>query len=146
MDQHDKKMFALGYKYKLVPTSKSFLPLYAKLLVDVSTLLKVYKDDTFEIVHMRPSVNTEVNLWEGITAAASNRKAFDEDRPLKALGPKVTTADLENLSKSARTNGQELSVEASEEGWIIKVFSCYDTDNKISILIPKESTASPFIF
>lgn len=83
-----------------------------------------------------------INLWEAITASQQNSRLFDEGRELRALGPRVSGQDIDDLNKSARWNGQELSVTPNEDGWIIKVFSCY-TDHSdqsgIEILIPKDS-------
>jgi len=41
------------------------------------------------------------------------------------LTPKVTEEDIVALGNAGRWHGQELSVEPREDGWLIKVFSCY---------------------
>ena len=80
----------------------------------------------------------EVNLWECITACCVNQDRERRDFPLAALGAEIHKEDLRNFAKSARWGGQELSLTATEEGWLIKIFSCYDKHNHgIEILIPK---------
>lgn len=77
---------------------------------------------------------THINLWEALTTLES-RHARGE-----YISPKVTEEDIIALGTAGRWNGQELSLEASEEGWIIKVFSCYSEDfvTEVKILIPKD--------
>lgn len=81
-----------------------------------------------------------INLWEAITAAELNWKKFEEEKEPRAYGPHVNPEDVTALTKSARFGGQELTVRATDEGWLIKVFSCYDNhDNcSVQILIPKD--------
>lgn len=76
----------------------------------------------------------QINLWEALTTL-ERRNARDE-----CISPRVTEDDIRELSHSTRWNGQELSVGAVEEGWLIKVFSCYSEDvvTGIEILIPKD--------
>lgn len=77
-----------------------------------------------------------INLWEAMTAAETNHRR----EPETARGPEVTETDLQELSRSARFSGQELSLQATEQGWVLKVFSC-DSDrvqDEIEILIPKD--------
>ena len=83
-----------------------------------------------------------INLWEAITAAELNWQKFDKGLEPRALGPRVKDTDVSGLSKSARWGGQELNVRATEEGWLIKVFSCYELmdEYSIQILIPKDSS------
>ena len=67
-----------------------------------------------------------INLWECITSSK--------------LEGKITEEQLAELGNSARWNGQEISLRATEEGWKIRVFSCYSEDaTGIEILIPKKS-------
>jgi len=81
---------------------------------------------------------TKINLWECLTAAETNHRRDPEG----ARGPKVTTEDLTALGRAARLGGgQELSLEVTETGWLIKVFSCYEdgpSDADITIAIPKD--------
>lgn len=43
------------------------------------------------------------------------------------------------LNAVARTQGQELALRITDEGWVIEVFSCYSLDEKtVKILIPKD--------
>lgn len=79
-----------------------------------------------------------INLWEAITAAEINHKKLMEGKDPRAYGPEVSTDQVTALSRSARWSGQELSIEPTEEGWLIKVFSCYDSVDGIEILIPKD--------
>lgn len=82
-----------------------------------------------------------INLWESITAGESNWQKFDSGKELRALGPQVTREHVTALSQSARFGGQELSLEPKPEGWVLKVFSCYDDhEYVIEILIPKDQT------
>lgn len=83
--------------------------------------------------------SNSINLWEAITAAESNHEKFDQDKQPRCYGPRVTREDVATLSKSARFSGQEIAVRATEEGWLIKVFSCYDChDTSVQIMIPKD--------
>ena len=78
-----------------------------------------------------------MNLWELLTGAEANHRRY----PDQAFGPKITVDDLVKLGKSARfCNGTELSLEATDAGWVIKVFSCFGDgpNNDIEILIPKD--------
>ena len=88
---------------------------------------------------MEQTSNT-INLWEAITAAESNRRRDEEGRATTALGPKVVENDLIALSQSARWSGQEIDIKATNEGWLISVFSCYEIKNECSVqvLIPKD--------
>jgi len=76
---------------------------------------------------------SSINLWELITSAA-----IHDDRPGDML---VTKEHLTELGKSG-CGGQELSLQATEDGWVIKVFSCYDGcdgDSSIKITIGETS-------
>ena len=72
--------------------------------------------------------------------AELNHEKLTQDQESRAYGPRVTSEDVNALSKSARFGGQELNVRATEAGWLIKVFSCYSDhdDNSVQILIPKD--------
>jgi hypothetical protein len=73
-----------------------------------------------------------INLWELITSAAHH-----DDRP---GDHNINQQHLTDLAQSARFSGQELSIEATEDGWLIEVFSCYEskTDWSIQITILKK--------
>jgi hypothetical protein len=75
-----------------------------------------------------------INLWECLTKLES-LNAKDQ-----YVNPKVTDDDMVALGNSGRWHGQELSLEPREDGWLIKVFSCYSEDcvTGIEILIPKD--------
>jgi hypothetical protein len=76
-----------------------------------------------------------INLWEAMTATETNHRR----EPDTARGPVITGSDLAELGAAARWGGQELSVEATEHGWTLRVFSCYDGPfDGIEILIPKD--------
>lgn len=77
---------------------------------------------------------TNINLWSAMVTLESQTARGGHPHP------KVTEENLRELSHTARWGGQELSVEASDEGWIINVFSCYSEDGVtgIKILIPKQ--------
>lgn len=81
-----------------------------------------------------------INLWEAITAARTNHDKDSKGQEPRCLGPRVVDSDVDGLSKSARWYGQELSVRATDEGWVITVFSCWDDRDEcgIEILIPKD--------
>lgn len=82
-----------------------------------------------------------INLWEAITSSQLNWDKFRQGKEPRAIGPDVTSDDVQALSKSTRFYGQELNVRATEEGWLIKVFSCYDShdESSVQILIPKDA-------
>lgn len=84
--------------------------------------------------------NEPINLWEAITSCELNHQKFDNDKEPRSYGPRVTREDVAALSNSARFGGQELTVRATEEGWLIKVFSCYDCQDtcSVQIMIPKD--------
>jgi hypothetical protein len=48
--------------------------------------------------------------------------------------------DITALGNSTRWHGQEFSVQATDDGWLIKVFSCYSDGcpEGVEILIPKD--------
>jgi hypothetical protein len=70
-----------------------------------------------------------INLWSALTAL--------EGRDLSC---KIGKEDLQELSDAARWNGQEITLKATPDGWLINVFSCYSEDGVtgIEILIPKD--------
>lgn len=76
----------------------------------------------------------EINLWECLTTAEIHARRHDLSKP--------TGEDIRALENSARWNGQEISVTPTEDGWLIKVFSCYgeDRSDDIEILIPKQGS------
>jgi hypothetical protein len=80
-----------------------------------------------------------INLWELMTAAETNHRR----EPDSARGPSITSSDLTDLGMAARLGGgQELTLQATDAGWVIKVFSCYgDRDDNLEILIPKDGRA-----
>lgn len=68
-------------------------------------------------------------------------RSYHHREPGEGRGPEVTSSDLTDLGKSARfCSGQELSLQATDAGWVIKVFSCYGEgpQDDITILIPKD--------
>ncbi len=85
-------------------------------------------------------MDRSINLWEAITASEHNHDKFDQGLEPRCYGPKVTSDDVIELGNTGRWNGQELSLKATPEGWLIKVFSCYtegDPDG-VEILVPKD--------
>ena len=83
------------------------------------------------------------NLWEALTHRSTCEHRGDHHQ---AEDNELLTA----LGRSARWGGQELSLEATTEGWEIKVFSCYgggcsncDPDLEIVITIPKDRRRTP---
>ena len=79
-------------------------------------------------------MNRSINLWECLTSLESIHRRD------KYCSPRVMDEDISALSLSSRYYGQELSVQATDEGWLIKVFSCYSDGcpEGIEILIPKD--------
>ena len=74
-----------------------------------------------------------INLWECLTRLESLNKKGDS--PVK-----VSEDDLIALGKNTRTWHQELSLQATEKGWVIRVFSC-EMDcygDEVVILIPSD--------
>ena len=60
----DNGMFSKGYRYKLVPTSGAFAPLYSKQLAQIGELLRDYHSDKFIISKLRaPSVEWQLADW-----------------------------------------------------------------------------------
>ena len=83
---------------------------------------------------MEESVKPIINLWELITHARAGGSA----RVSEEHAEQVQQA----LGAAAHWNGQELSLQPVEEGWLIRIFSCFDDDlpgdgMAYSILIPK---------
>lgn len=52
MNEHDKKMWQKGYRYKLRPKNAAFEPLYAKTMNLVTELMQDFKEVQFEILKM----------------------------------------------------------------------------------------------
>ena len=64
MTENDKKMFAKGYRYKLVPSSGAFAPLYSKRVEHVGEVLRCYRSDKFFISKLTiPTVDWELADW-----------------------------------------------------------------------------------
>ena len=84
------------------------------------------------------------NLWEALThiAACARRHPTQQEQDDSVLVA---------LSQATRWSGQELSLEANDEGWVIRVFSCYsgsgcpncDPDLEIVLTIPKDRRTPP---
>lgn len=74
-----------------------------------------------------------INLWECLTAAERNHRKHD-------TGPAVHDDQLTSLGRTARFHQQELSVEATEAGWVIRVFGCgvEQAGDEVVILIPSD--------
>ena len=72
-----------------------------------------------------------INLWELMLSTSTNEYCVPEYKRLRLM---KACADLARASYVA---GQEFSIEAIEEGWLIKVFSCHDDRWEINILITK---------
>lgn len=72
-----------------------------------------------------------INLWSAMTSIEASKESFAD---------RITSDDLRELGETARWHGQELSLQPTEEGWLIKVFSCFSEDGVtgIEILIPKD--------
>lgn len=77
-----------------------------------------------------------INLWFALTAAEYHTRK--EDGP----GPRVEGGDLRELGQSARFYNQEFSVEATEAGWVIRLFPCSGDDfqDEVEILVPKDGS------
>ena len=75
-----------------------------------------------------------INLWSALVTLESQTTRGEHP------STRVTEDNLGELGRTARWNGQELSIEASDEGWVLKVFSCYSEGDgtEIKILIPKD--------
>ena len=71
----------------------------------------------------------KVNLWECLTHKAGCKQTLDFQKDVfKKL--------LENIA-NAGNSGQEITLEATEEGWLVEVFSCYGGEGA-KVLFPKE--------
>lgn len=78
-------------------------------------------------------MTTHINLWECLTNAERTARKYDTT-------PRVTSEDLRTLGQAARFYRQELSVEVTEDGWLLRLFSC-DVEcygDEVVILIPKD--------
>ena len=75
-----------------------------------------------------------VNLWEALTSLETIGRR-EEKYPQR-----VFQEQLCELGKAARFHMQEITLEATEEGWLIKVFGCDSAADgfDIHILIPKD--------
>jgi hypothetical protein len=69
-----------------------------------------------------------LNLWELMTQA-------EQSHPLPAKRAQIQQMVRELSMKSP--TGQEISIGVNEQGWLIKIHSCY-TDSETVILIPQE--------
>lgn len=57
----DMGMYEKGYRYKLIPKSKSFDPLYAKTMIDAAAIMREYKGEIFDTVDLRPPTSAHEN-------------------------------------------------------------------------------------
>jgi hypothetical protein len=108
-----------------------------------------------------------VNLWDKITSyvySMTDRHPKNNhllgallESPGKSERRVQGEALLDALGKTARWAGQELSLEATDDGWEIRIFSCYTTYHdddgeevyvpspEIIITIPKDGAAEPSV-
>ena len=97
-------------------------------------LLRDYYPTTKESkMDNKPVMEHSINLWECLTRLESlNKKDF---QPIK-----VTEEDLIALGRNTRTWHQELSLQSTAEGWVIRIFSCEPDcyGDEAVILIPSD--------
>jgi hypothetical protein len=81
-----------------------------------------------------------VNVWDLLTDIPTEpcRELLESRR---AQGQSVK----DKMNASARIFGQEMSLEATDSGWVIKVFSCFtdkggESPDLIRVEIPKDRT------
>ena len=70
------------------------------------------------------------NLWEGIThkSNCSTETDFQRKKHVKVI---------QALAASESMHGQEITIEASDDGWIIEIHAAYES-GKARILVPKD--------
>ena len=74
----------------------------------------------------------EINLWECLTSIKNNSCVGEISKYIR------------ELCETSRWCGQGISLEPTEAGWILRVFSCCSDDNsyEVVILIPKDNNKS----
>jgi hypothetical protein len=75
-----------------------------------------------------------VNLWDLLTDLPVSEHSPQAVEERLAAGQRVK--DL--LNRSNRISGQEFSLYVSDQGWTIKVFSCFGESPLIEVYIPKD--------
>jgi hypothetical protein len=95
------------------------------------------------------STDRYANLWSCMTSYIYGRSERGSEQ--RERGEEV----LDNLAKSSRWSGQEISLEPLEDGWKITIFSCYthsydengdhlyEESPKIILFVPKDATKPP---
>lgn len=74
-----------------------------------------------------------INLWEAISHLTQCK-----DRPASS---REQAGEIQAaLGDASSMAGQELSLEATEDGWVIEVHSCYES-GKVRLLVPKDRGA-----
>lgn len=68
-----------------------------------------------------------VNLWEAMLDSAAVH-------PFKK---KDISYAVQDLDKVAYFSGQEVTLEATDAGWLFKIFSCFDREQEIWILFDR---------
>lgn len=81
---------------------------------------------------------TYANLWSCLTSAVYRRQGAPDER-----GEELLT----HLAHSARWGGQELELRVTEEGWEVRIFSCYERgesgEEEIILTIPRDHQLQP---
>jgi len=76
-----------------------------------------------------------INLWSAMTTLESQNRRGEQ------LYPKVTDDDLRAFGWQARFYMQELNVQATDGGWLIRVFSCdmEGIGDEVILFVPKDA-------
>lgn len=77
----------------------------------------------------------ELNLWELMLSAGTNQNC------LPAYKQEHVQQMSLALSRMSFVPGQEISINVVEEGWHIRIFSCYDDTWEINLLVTKDGKA-----
>jgi hypothetical protein len=88
----DMGMFEKGYRYKLIPKSRSFEPLYAKSVYDVPKVMREYPHETFTTVDLSPPRSAHEN------PGRVRKNIYTFNNPKRQLNAMERAASLFNLS------------------------------------------------
>ena len=81
---------------------------------------------------------TYINLWECLTSLERKERRYENDPVCRKVNPDLIIA----LGRSERFYNQELTLEVTEKGWLIKIITCsMDGDHcgdTVEFLVPKD--------
>lgn len=79
---------------------------------------------------------TYINLWECLTSLERKEERYEKEPLCRKVNPELLMA----LGRAERFYNQELSLEVTEQGWLIKILTCSveQYGDSVEILIPKD--------